>query len=127
MSDTRDDRSLERVGDGGSPAVPPAEAGQVPDGGDPSGEALVVLRPGLERERERVVGRPDLVRAQRGQHLAAPEQDPQVRAEDLVRRARDEIGADRTHVDPSVLCEMDPVARDDGRRPLVDQPGELVV
>ena len=48
-----------------------------------------------------------------------------MRPEDLVGRAHHEVGADGPHVDPAVLRQVDPVARDDRRRALVHEPGEL--
>jgi hypothetical protein len=122
----RPDRLLERRGecDPASFALLP-EACEVVDRGDPPREALVVLRAGLEGVGERVSRRPNLIGAQRGKEVAAPVEDPEVRPEDLVRRAHHDVRADRSHVDPPVLREVHAVAHDDGIRALVDQRREL--
>ena len=60
-------------------------------------------RPRLEAAAERLVRRrPYLVRPPRGEQLSAREGDPEVGAEELVRRADEHVDAERGDVDRSV-------------------------
>ncbi len=106
----------------------PARLLDVLDRRDEAREELVLLRPGLEAGGERIVGRgPHLVRAQLGEQLRAGEEEPQVRPEELVRRAQEDVRARGGDVDRAVRCVMDGV--DPGERARVvresGDPGDV--
>src|SRR5207302_5999836 len=66
----------------------PADRVDVLDGGDEAGEQLMGERAGLEAAAERLqVGRAHLVRTPRLEQLRASEREPEMRPEELVRRA----------------------------------------
>src|SRR5581483_10558488 len=109
----------------------PAELLEVVDRGDEAGEKLVRERPRLEAAPGRLVGgRPHLVRSPRPQQLLPAEREPEMRPEELVRGAEEEVNPERGDVDRRVrrvvdgvrpgeragaVCELDD-PRDLGRR-----------
>ena len=93
----------------------PARLLHVLDRGDEAREELVLLRPGLEAGGERIVGRrAHLVRAQLREQLGAGEEEAQVRPEELVRRAEQDVRARGRDVDRPVRRVVDGV--DPGER-----------
>jgi hypothetical protein len=105
----------------------PAERLEIADGGDEPGERLVRERARLEARSEGLVGRrPHLVRPPALQHLTAPEEEPEVRPAELVRRAEEDVHAGRAHVDRPVRRVVDRVRPGEGAgsmRELGDAPG----
>jgi hypothetical protein len=92
----------------------PAQRLEVLDCGEEAGEQLVRERPRLEPASHRLVGRrPDLVWTPRAQELLATVSEAEVRAEELVRRAEEDVDVELGDVDRPV-------------RPVVDgvRPGE---
>src|SRR5205085_2514420 len=87
--------------------VPPDRL-HVLDGRHEAGEELVRLRARLESVAERLVRRgAHLVRPPGLEQLAARERDAEVRAEELVRRADEDVDAERLDVDRPVRPEVD--------------------
>jgi hypothetical protein len=77
---------------------------------DEAGEELVLERPGLEATARRVVGsRPDLVRPPRCEQIFASAGDAEVRPEELVRRADQDVDSERGDVDRPVRGVMNGV------------------
>ena len=88
----------------------PAERVDVVDRGDETGEQLVLRRAELEAVADRLVRRrAHLVRAPAPQELLAPERHPQVRPEELVRRADEDVAAPGGDVDRTVRAVVDGV------------------
>ena len=101
-------------------AVALPHLGDVLDRREGPGDPLVVERPGLEP----VAGRPELVRRQRVERLGPPVQHADVRPEELVDRAGEEVRPDGLDVDRQVRRGVDRV--DVGQRArLVRAPHEL--
>ena len=96
----------------GGVAVGASDVGEVVDRGDHAGEALVVLGPRLPALGSLVGRRAQLVRCPRVEQLAAHAQHPQVRSEELVRRARHDVRVEPMEVERAVLGEVHAV---DGR------------
>ena len=96
---------------------------QVIDGRGGAGDPLVVLRAGHPAIRQRLGGRLHLVGGQRLQQGAPPPQNADVRAEELVRRAGQEVAIPRLHVDGAVRRVMHGVEVDQRPR-RVRLPGE---
>ena len=72
-------------------------------------EQLVRERARLEPARDRLSGRPHVIGRQCLEQLAAPPEDAQVGTVDLVRRADEEVGAERGDVDRHVRRPVDRV------------------
>src|SRR5436853_6306879 len=94
---------------------------------DEARQELMRQRPGLEAVANRLVrGGPHLVRPPRAQKLLASEGETEMRAEELVRRTKEDVDTERADVDRSVRSEVDGVGprecscfvreRDDSRR-----------
>ena len=93
----------------------PAERVDVVDRGDEAREQLVLRRAELEAVADRLVGRrAHLVRAPAPQELLPPERHSQVRPEELVRRADQDVAAPGGDVDRTVRAVVDGV--DPGER-----------
>jgi hypothetical protein len=90
-----------------------ARVGDVADRGDRAGERLVALGAGLPSIRDLVRHGAQLVRLPTREELAADAEHPLVRAEELVGRGRDDVGAQAMEVDRAVLREVDAVERDE--------------
>ena len=102
-------------------AEPAPEIGEVLDRRDRARGALEVARARLEA----VARRPDLVRRQAVEDLAPPVHRPEVRPEELVGRAGDEVGIDGAGVERQVGRRVDRVdvdPRADAMRPLARSP-----
>src|SRR5207245_1740274 len=88
----------------------PADRADVRDGGDEAGEQLVRQRARLEAVAERLVrGGPHLVGPPRLEQLPPPEGEAEVRPEELVRRADEDVDAPGGDVDRPVRPVMDGV------------------
>ena len=102
----------------------PAELVDVVDRGDEAGEQLVRERARLEARADGLGrGGPHLVRAPALEDFGAPEREPEMRAEELVRRAEEHVDAERGDVDRPVrrvVHRVGPGERADGVRELRD-------
>ena len=79
----------------------PADRVDVVDGGHEAGQQLVLARAELEAAADRLVGgRPHLVRPPGTDQLLAAVGEPHVRAEELVRRADDDVCVPTTSMGP---------------------------
>ena len=88
----------------------PAERLDVLDGRDEAGEQLVLLRPVLEAAADRLVrGRAHLVRPQALEEAVPAVREPEVRAEELVRRAEEDVDVPAGRVDRPVRPVVDGV------------------
>ena len=99
----------------------PADRLDVLDRGDEAGEQLVRERAGLER----MASRPHLVRAPLRREVGADGREPEMRAEELVRRAEEDVRLSSRDVDRpvrAVVHGVDPGERAGGVRELGDAP-----
>src|SRR4029079_5702827 len=97
--------ALAARGAGAGATVVGADPGEVLDRGRDPGQALEVARSRLEPVRRG----PKLVGGQAIEDLGPAVQDPGMRAEELVGRAREEVRVDRTDVDRQVRRRVDRV------------------
>src|SRR5204862_816234 len=85
----------------------PADRVDVVDRSDEAGKQLVCERPRLEARADRLHrGGAHLVRVPRLEQLGAPEREPEMRTEELVRRAKKDVDAELADVDRTVRCEV---------------------
>ncbi len=119
------DRLVRRAEPGAAVAVgTAAEPGEDVDGRAGAGQQLVGQGAQLEPLGHRVRGGQQLVRAQGLQQFRGGGQRAVVRAEELVRRADEEVRAERPHVHRRVRRVVHTVDVQQGAR-LVDQPRDL--
>ena len=105
-------------------AVRPADVRQVVDGGDQARESLVVLGARLPPLGRLVRRRAELVRGPRLEQPATHGQHAQVRPEELVRRAREDVGVQPVQIERAMLREVHAVDGDE-RSHGVDAPDQL--
>ena len=94
-------------------AVRGAEPLEVAERAEQPGERLVVLGAGLPLARQGRAGRTDAVRGEALEELAPAGEHPEVRREELVRAAHQEVGLERGDVDRQVRGRMDRVDVDE--------------
>src|SRR5258708_626508 len=92
------------------------EVRQVFKGAEDSGEALVVLRPGLPTARAFIARRTNLVRTESLEQLAPTVEDALVRPVELVARANEKVAVDGAGFDRAVRAVVDGVAPEPGAR-----------
>ncbi len=106
-----------------APSCPGAETGQVLDGGQDARQTLVILGAGHPAIGQRFRRGLDLVGRQRFQQCTAAPKDADVGAEELVRRAGQEIAVPILHIDRPMRRIVDGIEKDLGSR-AVSQPTE---